>query len=439
MGVQERLEAQLARIARLEPKLDAFALTTPERAREAAWRLERSGQAGPLAGRTLAVKDLLDLRGLPTGGGSRNPHVEEARGDAAAVRRLLDAGMIPVGKANTVELAFGTWGTNQATATPRNPWDMEKHRAPGGSSSGSAVAVAAGLADMALGTDTGGSIRIPCALNGLTGLKPTVGRVSRAGCLPLSGTLDTVGPMAWTVAEVARMFAALAGPDPADPATAGAEPFDAEAALAFRLKDKRVAVLRDADLAGVSDPVGAAYLEAVAVFERLGARLTEVRPAVSLAACVEPTGQLIAYEAWQRWGGWIERNAPAMDPGTLSRMQGGSRLTPGDHARLLAARAADQGRFHAWMQDFAGLLTPTVPVPAPVLEDSDQATLPFSPFTRAANWLDLPALALPCGATRDGLPLSLQVLGSPRDEATVIGLGHAFQQATDWHERRPET
>lgn len=234
------------------------------------------------------------------------------------------------------------------------------------------------------------------------------------------------------------MFAALAGPDPADPATAGAEPFDADAALAFAVKDKRVAVLRDADLAGVGDAVGAAYLEAVTLFERLGARLAEARPAVALSACVEPTGQLIAYEAWQRWGGWVERNAPAMDPGTLSRLQGGSRLTATDHARLLAARSADQGRFHAWVQDFAGLLTPTVPVPAPVLDGSDQATLPFSPFTRAANWLDLPALALPCGFTRDGLPLSLQVLGKPRDEATVIGLGHAYQRATDWHERRPE-
>ncbi|MFC7335212.1 amidase [Rhodocista pekingensis] len=433
----ERVEAQLARIVRLDGKLKAFALTLPETAREAAWRQEREPGTGPLAGRTLAVKDLIDLRGVPTSAGARTPVVEEATATAGALDRLLRAGMIPLGKAATVELAFGTWGINRATGTPRNPWDMTVARVPGGSSSGSAVAVAAGLADTALGSDTGGSIRIPCALNGISGIKTTVGRVSRAGVVPLSPTLDTVGPMAWTVAEAAAMLEAMTGADPADPATLDRPGFGAAGALAQPVRGCRLAVLGDADLASVADPVGSAYLEALSVLEKQGARLHEVRPAVAPGACVEPTGRLIGAEGWRRWADRVERFAPEMDPGTLARLQAAASSTDAEHARLLAARAADQGRFHAWMQDFDALLTPTVPIPAPALDTADETTLPFSTFTRMANWLDLPAVALPCGQSGEGLPVSLQVLALPWGEAAAVAVAHAFQQATDWHRRRP--
>ncbi|WP_049766612.1 amidase [Rhodospirillum centenum] len=432
-----RLEEQLSRIGRLDRELRAFALVLPELAREAAWRLERGPGTGPLAGRTLAVKDLFDLRGVPTAAGARTPVVDEAPATATALDHLLRAGMIPLGKAATVELAFGTWGINRATGTPRNPWDMTVARVPGGSSSGSAVAVAAGLADMALGSDTGGSIRIPCALNGISGIKTTVGRVSRAGVVPLSPTLDTVGPMAWSVAEAAALLEAMAGPDPADPATLERPGFGAAAALARSVRGCRLAVLGDADLASVADPVGAAYLEALSVLERQGARLQEVRPAVAPGACVEPTGRLIGAEGWRRWSDRVERFAPEMDPGTLARLQAAASSTEADHARLLAARAADQGRFHAWMQDFDALLTPTVPVTAPPLDTADETTLPFSSFTRMANWLDLPAVALPCGQSGEGLPVSLQVLALPWGEEAAVAVAHAFQQVTDWHRRRP--
>jgi len=440
-SLEQRVEAVIARIARLDRTCRAFSLTTPERARQAVWRIGRDGPGGALAGRTLAVKDVLDMAGLPTAAGARTPPVEEARADSTVVARLTAAGLVPVGKTTLVELAFGTWGINRATGTPRNPWDPAQERVPGGSSSGSAVAVAAGLADLALGTDTGGSIRIPAALNGLTGLKPSRGRVSRAGCLPLSPSLDTVGPMAWTVEEVARMFALIAGPDPLDPVTAAATPFDADAALsaaATSLKGRPVAVLADADLALVTDPVGEAYMAALDRLQAAGARLREVRPAVSLPACVEPCGLVIAHEGWREWQGRLERLGGEMDPLVLARLSAGAAHGPTAHARALAARAADQARFHAWLQDFAALLTPTVPLTAPtVAEAGEERTLPFSPYTRAANWLDLPALALPCGADRAGLPVSLQILGLPGDEAGVIALGQAFQRLTDWHTRRP--
>lgn len=439
MRPTERAEAQLARIGRLDRVLNAFALVVPELARETAWIVEREGKAGPLAGRTLAVKDLLDMRGLPTGGGARTPVVEEASADSAAVARLKKAGMIPLGKAAMVELAFGTWGINCAMGTPRNPWDSQVLRVPGGSSSGSAVAVAAGLACMALGSDTGGSIRIPSALNGLTGLRPSFGRVSRAGCLPLSPSMDTVGPMAWSVAEVVCMMQALAGPDPADPATASAAPLDTAAVFAGTpLRGQRLAVLPDSALASVATEIGDAYLKAVAELERLGARLVELPPAIPPQACIEPAGMLLAGEAWGCWAERVERYGGEMDPGVRSRLGLGAGVGRDGLVRLHAGRAADQGRFYAWLQDYSALLTPTVPITAPAVDSVDESNLPFSTYTRMANWLDLPALALPCGVDRQGLPMSLQILGLPGRDEAVLALGHAYQQATDWHMRRPD-
>jgi aspartyl-tRNA(Asn)/glutamyl-tRNA(Gln) amidotransferase subunit A len=437
--VQARVSAQLARIDRLDRHLRAFALVTPELALEAAWAVDRAGATGFLTGKTLAVKDLFDMRGLPTGAGARTPVVGEAGRDAAAVARLRAAGMVPVGKTAMVELAFGTWGINRAVGTPRNPWDAGVERVPGGSSSGSAVAVAAGLADMALGSDTGGSIRIPCALNGLTGLRPSFGRVSRAGTAPLAPSADSMGPMARTVGEVAAMMAALAGPDGDDPATAAAAPFDAEAMhRASMLKGARLAVLGDADLAPVQSAVGDAYLTAIATLERLGAKLVEVSPPVTPYACVEPAGLFLAGEAWRCWEERYHRLGGEMDPGTRTRLEGGSRIGPGEMARLVAARAGDQGRHRAWAQDFTAILTPTVPITAPAFAAADESTLPFSTYSRIANWLDLPALALPGGFDGVGLPLSIQVLGMTGADEQVLGIGQAWQGATDWHERRPD-
>ena len=439
-------ERHLVRIARLEPHLKAFALLEPEWLRRRAW--EQARAAGPLhpvlGGLTLGVKDLLDLRGLPTGGGSARPHVGEAPADAAAVSALAGAGMLALGKTHTVELAFGTWGVNRATATPRNPWDAGTVRVPGGSSSGSAVAVAAGLADAALGTDTGGSIRIPAALNNITGIRPTIGRVSRRGCLPLSPSLDTVGPMARDIKVAAHMLQAMAGHDPADPATALAPtgpkpgPYDAAAALVRPVKGMRLAVLGDHALEGVSDAMGDAYLAACAVLERQGARLVEVRPVLPLPACIEPSGLLMAAEAWRIWRERLDHYEGEMDKGVAARLRQGENVTDTELSRLLQNRRQDQQRFHAWLEEVDALLTPTLALAAPALADLDEGRLPFSRFVRAANWLDLPAVALPCGATREGLPLSLQVLALPWREAVAVGVAARYQQATDWHQRRPD-
>lgn len=435
-------EAALARITRFDPHLKAFALVEPEWVREEAWRQGKAGAKGSLAGLTLAVKDLLDLRGLPTGGGCRTPVVGEAPAHAASVAALIGAGMLVLGKAHTVELAFGTWGINRATATPRNPWDAAMVRVAGGSSSGSAVAVAAGLTDAALGTDTGGSIRIPSALNNLAGLKPTLGRVPMGGCLPLCPELDTIGPIARTVERAARMLAMMqdrqAGPVQPGPKLAQQAVFDADAALAASLRGLTLAVLPDRFLDGVDQAVGAAYLTAVTKLEALGAKLVEAAPAIDPPACVEPSGLLMAGQAWRLWRQRIERFGSEMDQGVLKRLRGGEDVSDTELSRLIKIQVQEQARFYAWAQDYDAILTPTVPIPAPALADADEGRLPFSRFVRMANWLNLPALAVPCGANADGLPLSLQILSTPWREAVLVTLGHAYQCATEWADRRPD-
>ncbi len=434
-------EAALDRIARFDPHLRAFALVEPEWVREEAWRQDKLAAKGPLAGLTLAVKDLLDLRGLSTGGGCRTPVVADAPVTAAAVAALSAAGMLALGKTHTVELAFGTWGINRATATPRNPWDGTIVRVPGGSSSGSAVAVAAGLADAALGTDTGGSIRIPAALNNLAGLKPTKGRVPMAGCLPLCPELDTIGPMARTVERAARMLSAMldpaAGPVRPAPKLARQARFDADAALAASPRGLVLAVLPDRFLDRVDSAVGSAYVAALTRMETLGVKLVEAAPAIDPAACVEPSGLLMAGRAWRLWRHRIEHYGSEMDSGVRNRLRAGEDVSDTELSRLIKVQAQEQARFYAWAQDFDAIATPTVPIPAPALADADEGQLPFSRFVRIANWLDLPALALPCGATAAGLPLSLQLLSTPWREAVLVTLGHAYQCATDWADRRP--
>ncbi|MFV3130562.1 amidase [Niveispirillum sp. KHB5.9] len=435
-------ETALDRIARFDPHLRAFALVEPEWVREEAWKQDRAAAKGPLAGRTLAVKDLLDLRGLPTGGGCRTAVVADAPAHAAAAASLMGAGMLALGKANTVELAFGTWGINRATTTPRNPWDAATVRVPGGSSSGSAVAVAAGLADAALGTDTGGSIRIPSALNNIVGLKPTRGRVPMAGCLPLCPELDTIGPMARTVEEVARMLAVMrdpaAGPVEPGPKLARQARFDDGEALAASPRGLVLAVLPDRFLDGVEGAVGAAYLAALARLEALGARLVEVAPAIDPVACVEPSGLLMAGRAWRLWWERIERYGSEMDGGVLGRLRGGQDVTDTELSRLIRVQGQEQTRFYAWAQDYDVLLTPTVPLTAPALADADEGRLPFSRYVRIANWLDLPGLAVPCGVDAGGMPISLQLLSTPWREGVLVTLGHAYQCDTDWADRRPD-
>jgi len=415
-------EEALARIRRYDGRLKAFVSVFDP-------------PLGRGDGPVFAVKDLFDVKGVPTGGGAKVPLAEKPTAHAVAVRKLLDAGWRAVGKTQTVELAYGGWGTNRAVGAPWNPWDAKTHRAPGGSSSGSAVAVAAGLADAALGSDTGGSVRIPAATCGVVGLKPGRGLVSLKGVHPLAPALDTVGALAKDVATAARMLGAISGPDGAD---ADRGPFDAEAALAAEVEGRRLAAIPLEHLGAVDAEVGRLYLAALDRLRRIGVTVQMVRPARALDESFGPNGLIMAGEGWRIHRQRIETHRKVMDPWIVKRFEVGRGISDERLAQAHAQRAEDQAQFHAWLAAYDGLVTPTCPIPGPPMTEVDETVSPLSRLTRAANYLDLPGISVPCGLTAEGMPAGLQILGRPRDETSLVALGAAFEKVSGWNGRAPD-
>src|SRR5690242_20652303 len=297
------VDALLARIRRRDPQLHAYIAVYDADTRlaaEAADKAIRSGhRVGPLHGVPIALKDLVDLEGRVTTGGSKVWADRVSPVTATLAQRLIAAGMIVLGKTHTVEFAMGSWGTNTHLGTPRNPWDLAVPRTPGGSSSGSAVAVAAGLAPMAIGTDTGGSVRLPAGWCGIVGLKVTAGRISTHGVLPLSSTLDTPGPLTRSVEDAAIIFRLLNGPDPRDPQTLAWTPADPMPELRRGVAGLRLAVMPDVERTGVAADVLAAYDASVDALAKQGARI--VRPALPhrFADYATATGRIIGAEGYR--------------------------------------------------------------------------------------------------------------------------------------------
>ncbi|WP_293677616.1 amidase [uncultured Phenylobacterium sp.] len=414
----------LARIRRYDGRLKAFVrVFDPPLAGEV--------EAGP----TIAIKDLIDIAGVPTGGGARVPLDRNPARHAVVVQRLLQAGWSVVGKTHTVELAYGGWGTNRAVGAPWNPWDAKIHRAPGGSSSGSAVAVAAGLCDAALGSDTGGSVRIPACVCGVVGLKPGRGLVSLTGVHPLAPSLDTVGALARDVATAARVLAIISGPDHA---AAIRGPFDAESALTADVRGRRLAAIPLDGLGEVDPDVGRLYLEALDRFRGAGVTIDMARPPHTLEESFTPNGLLMAGEGWRAWGDRVAAHGELMDPWIVRRLEAGRDVSEASLAEVHRQRAQGQAAFHTWLAGYDALLSPTCPIPAPPLAAVDETVSPLSRLTRAANYLDLPGVSVPCGLTSEGLPAGLQILGNPRDEETVVALAAAFERVSGWDGRAPD-
>jgi len=386
-------------------------------------------------GPTFAIKDLFDVAGVPTGGGAQVPLAENPTETAVVVKRLLDAGWRAMGKTHTVELAYGGWGTNRAVGAPWNPWDSHVHRAPGGSSSGSAVAVAAGLVDAALGSDTGGSVRIPSGVCGVVGLKPGRGLVSLKGVHPLSPALDTVGTLARDVATAARMLGVISGPDGG---AAERAPFDAEAALGMEVEGAKLAAIALDHLGEVDEDVGRLYLAALDKLRKVGITVQMVRPPKSMEESFATNGFLMSGEGWRVWRERIERHSAVMDPWIVRRFEAGREISDDRLIQVHAQRAEDQAQFHDWISAYDGLATPTCPIPAPPLDTVDETVSPLSRLTRAANYLDLPGISVPSGLTREGLPAGLQIVGRPRDEAMVVALAAAFEKVSSWNRRSPD-
>jgi aspartyl-tRNA(Asn)/glutamyl-tRNA(Gln) amidotransferase subunit A len=302
----ELMEGLLSRIRRLDPKLHAFIALYEDEARlaaEAADKAIRSGHSvGPLHGIPVAVKDLVDIEGRITTGGSKVWQDRVSPTTAKLVETLRAAGMIVLGKTHTVEFAMGAWGTNQYLGTPWNPWDLAVPRCPGGSSSGSAVAVAGRLAPCAIGTDTGGSVRLPASFCGIVGLKTTIGRVSTYGVLPLAQTLDTIGPLTRSVEDAALLFNLLQGPDPRDPLTLRHAPDDPLPVLKRGVAGLRLAVLPQSERSGVDDEILAAYDASVAVLSDLGAEIVEIALPQRFSEFARLTGTIIGAEGYANVG-----------------------------------------------------------------------------------------------------------------------------------------
>jgi len=343
-----------------------------------------------------------------------------------------------------VEFAYGPEGLNPHYGDARNPWDRSVQRMAGGSSSGSGVAVAAGLAPGALGSDTGGSIRIPASLCGITGLKPTYGRVSRAGVLPLAWSMDHVGPMTRTVADSALMLGAMAGYDPADASTSVLPVPDYLAALSGDVKGLRVGLLRGFFLDGAAPQVRAAVEAAATTLSRAGAVVDEVSlERMSLVSAASMA--IVGSEALAYHGEFLRTRASEYDPDVARRLRLSAFIGGAHYVRAQQVRALVRDEVDAVLARRDVLLAPSTPIVAPAVGER-QAMLGDGPsevrsalirFTRPFNLSGHPACALPCGFTDGGLPIGMQLVGRPFDEATVLRAADAFQCLTDFHVRRP--
>ena len=436
----EVTRATLERIARVDRALNAFITVTADAALDAAARAERAildgAYLGPLHGVPIGLKDLYQTRGVRTTAGTPILADWVPDEDAAAVERLAAAGAVVVGKHNLHEFAFGVTNDNPHYGPTRNPWD--RARVPGGSSGGSAAAVAAGLGYAALGSDTGGSIRLPAALCGVVGLKPTYGRVSRHGVLPLAWSLDHAGPLARTVDDVAIVLGAIAGHDPRDPASADRAVPDFAAALDGRVVGVRIGVLREYLGGDVEPPVVAAVRGALETLAGLGAHLEDVSIPAADHALGASTAVMFA-EAAAVHERRLAEHHERYGADVRDRLDLGARLTAVDYLKGQRARRVMQEAFADELGRVDLIATPTVPIVAPTFEEagSDAARGALVRHTRLFNLLGLPACSVPCGTSPEGLPVGLQLVGRPFDEATVLRVAHAYEQQAGPSGRRP--
>ncbi len=439
----------LSRIESLNPKLNAFRLACPERALDEARAAEltlRAGQnLGPLHGIPYAAKDLFDVRGLPTTAGFSLLQDNIAKQDATVIQRLSQAGMILAGKTVTVQFAYGGVGINHDQGTPHNPWHRV-HHVPGGSSGGSAVALAAGIVPMALGSDTGGSVRIPAALCGTVGLKTTVGRVSRAGVYPLSWSLDSIGPLTRSVEDAALVYRSMTGHDFNDDTTWRVTPHDVLKDLKDGVKGLRLAFAESVFWDDVDPEIEKAVRECGKVFEDLGSSVESIEFTEAAEAWkLNPRGLVVAAEAYTLNKKWLEEYYDRLDPIVAARMIQGKEISAPEYLSNFLEWKRLRYKVDDTLKDIDALLVPTTMIPAlPTTEvDADmdvyqKRNVSYLRNTAIGNILNLCGLSLPCGFTKKGLPIGLMIYGKSFRENVILRAGYAFEQATKWHKKTPD-
>ena len=443
------VERCLARIAETDPAIHSFLRLTRDRALEEARAAETALKAGvdtgPLQGIPYAAKELFDVLGEPSSAGTHLLEHRIARDDAEAVRRLASAGMALLGKTHTVQLAYGMVGVNNDQGTPRNPWSRVPH-ATGGSSSGSAAAVAAGFVPMALGTDTGGSVRVPAALCGVVGLKTTVGQVSRAGVHTLSWTLDSVGPIARTVEDAALVYQELQGADSRDSATSRAAPRDVLSGLADGVRGLRIRFAETLFFHDLDPEVERAVRGTGEVFRSLGADVASMEvPEVAEAWTLPKRALLIASEGIAVNRELFDEHFHELDPIVALRMAPGRELAAVDYLILLRSIADLRDRLHTRLHGVDALLVPTAMVPARPLEGLNAPTQDYFDYNLKlnrnaglGNLLDLCGVSVPCGFTREGLPIGLLIYAAPFREDLALRIAHAYERAAAWPPQVPD-
>jgi aspartyl-tRNA(Asn)/glutamyl-tRNA(Gln) amidotransferase subunit A len=444
----ELVRVYLERIERLDARLRAYITVLPEAALEAAHKAEAAVMRGevlaPLHGVPYAVKDQFDTASVLTTLGSRILRGHAPAEDATVISRMTGAGALLLGKLNMTEFALG--GTREFPfGQPRNPWNPDHD--PGGSSSGSGIAVAAGLCAVSLGEDTGGSVRTPAAWCGVVGLRPTWGRISRHGSFPLSWSMDTPGPLTRTVEDTALVLRIIAGHDPRDPLTSRRPVPDYAAALDAGVRGLKVGIIRELTIGADTDAeVRTAVLDAARRLEGLGAAVEETSlPLVPLAGAVfMALADADGAGLHQRW---LRTRPLDYDEGTRRRLLTASLIPAALHQQAARARALLRRELRDALVRYDLLLCPTADKAAPPIAAgraavTSRAEVAGRFFTRRsyvtpAALAGTPAIAVPCGFTRDGLPLSVQLLGRAFDEATLLRAARAYEQATDWSRRRP--
>ena len=442
----EIIEAHLSRIRATEPVLNSFITLLPEEALAAARQAERDIRAGryrgPLHGIPVALKDLFNTGGVRTTSGSRIYDTFVPTEDCTVAARFRSAGAILLGKLNMHQFAYGPTGENPDYGHMHNPWNPE--RVSGGSSGGSGSAAAAGQCTITTGSDTGGSIRIPAALCGIVGLKPTYGRVSRHGLTPLAWSMDHPGPMVRTVEDAAITMNVIAGHDPLDVASVDTPVPDYTAALTGDVKGLRIGTPRQFFDAPLDPEVRQSVNDALRHLESLGAEVEEVDfPEFDDAAAISTT--MLMAEASACFRDLLASDGEQLYEPVRLRLEAGMFISAADYLRAQQGRAVFDRAARRLLETVDLIAGPTEPVTAPPLlqprvlagEQVIGTVAALTQYTRPYNITGFPAISVPCGFSSEGLPIGLQLAGRPFDEETVLRAAHAYEQSTEWHTRRP--
>jgi aspartyl-tRNA(Asn)/glutamyl-tRNA(Gln) amidotransferase subunit A len=429
-------EACLRQIERLNPTLNAFITVCDPPATNQPSTEIPSALANALGGIPLAIKDLFNTAGIRTTVGSVFFSDNISTEDAFVVEKVKQAGATIIGKTNTHEIALGVTGNNPHYGTARNPWNIE--RIPGGSSSGSAIAVATGMALGALGTDTGGSIRIPASLCGVVGFKPTYGRVSLRGVFPLSWNLDHVGPLTKSVDDAALMMQVISAYDPGDPASIRMLAGDYSRHLVDDIGGKKFAVGIGDYVENADAEVLGAVREAANVFASMGCKLQEVNVDwLQEAALANKT-------MTQADGAAVHRNRLKEHPEMFGddirrRLEDGAKTSSTEYILARRIQAEVKKRCELFFESHDFLILPSTPIPAPTIKGHDAVEQAgrLTRFTSPFNLTGLPAISIPCGFSSEGLPIGLQIVSRAWADAKVLNAAYAYEQATQWHKQRP--